>query len=204
MTQPCPKAHSTIGVVTFNQPQQLPLFETLSYAAAAPIRSSDWLIAARSHDIFSLRTWKTSRAKSRRHSLLHHVLRARFGWQTTINRAPQSRRWLIGGSMSPFPGHAKSEVVIYSTLLPEQIDLALNSCRCVRDLKYYLEFAFQPARPSKLPNRLGAGQSLRDRCHPHIARPWLGCTSAGRMLGVLDRYGRGLTRELLAPHSGRH
>ena len=111
---------------------------------------------------------------------------------------------------------AREAVVVYATLMPEQIDLAKVRAAGVRDLKYYLEFALKGPRalveqssPTGLepdsPFETAVIKVLRDRgwsVHPQV-----GCSDYRIDIGVVDprapgRYLVGIECDGASYHSG--
>jgi len=90
---------------------------------------------------------------------------------------------------------AREGVVVYSTLMPQQIDLAKVRATGVRDLKHYLEFALKGPRalveqsmPTGLepdsPFETAVIKVLRDR--NWVVHPQVGCSGYRIDLGVVD------------------
>jgi very-short-patch-repair endonuclease len=111
---------------------------------------------------------------------------------------------------------ARESVVIYSTLMPEQIDLAKIRAAGVRDLKHYLEFALRGPKAlleQSLPTGLEPDSPfetaiiriLRDR--GWVVHPQVGCSGYRIDIGVVDprapgRYLVGIECDGRTYHSG--
>ena len=138
------KAQLTLGVVTFNQPQQA-LIETLLDARRQAHPELDRAIAQRTHEKLFIKNLENVQGDERDVIFFSITYGPDIGGKVTMNFGPLNgpgghRRLNVAIS------RARESVVIYSTLMPEQIDLARVRAAGVRDLKHYLEFAIRGAR----------------------------------------------------------
>ena len=111
---------------------------------------------------------------------------------------------------------AREGVVIYSTLMPEQIDLSRVRATGVRDLKHYLEFALKGPRAlveqslptGREPDSPFETQVIKVlRNHGWTVHPQVGCSGYRIDMGVVDprapgRYLMGIECDGRAYHSG--
>ena len=138
------KKHLTLGVVTFNQPQQL-LIETLVDARRRASPELDRAIAARAHEPLFIKNLENVQGDERDVIFFSITYGPDAAGKTTMNFGPLNGE---GGQrrLNVAISRAREAVVIYSSLKPEQIDLARVRAAGVRDLKHYLEFAIKGYR----------------------------------------------------------
>ncbi|MDB5869829.1 MAG: hypothetical protein JWP96_2161, partial [Polaromonas sp.] len=138
------KAHLTLGVVTFNQPQQL-LIETLVDARRRANPELDRAIATRANEPLFIKNLENVQGDERDVIFFSITYGPDAAGKTAMNFGPLNGE---GGQrrLNVAISRAREAVVIYSTLLPEQIDLARLRAAGVRDLKHYLEFAIKGYR----------------------------------------------------------
>ena len=187
------KKHLTLGVVTFNQTQQL-LIETLVDARRRANPELDRAIAARAQEPLFIKNLENVQGDERDVIFFSITYGPDAAGKTTMNFGPLNGE---GGQrrLNVAISRAREAVVIYSTLMPEQIDLARVRAAGVRDLKHYLEFALKGYRalveqslPTGLepdsPFEVAVIRMLRNRgwdVHPQV-----GCSGYRIDLGVVD------------------
>lgn len=208
------KKHLTLGVVTFNQPQQA-LIETLLDARRRTSQTLDRAIAASSHEPLFIKNLENVQGDERDVIFFSITFGPDASGKTTMNFGPLNGE---GGHrrLNVAISRAREAVVIYATLMPEQIDLAKVRAAGVRDLKHYLEFALKGPRalveqssPTGLepdsPFETAVIKVLRDRgwsVHPQV-----GCSGYRIDIGVVDprapgRYLVGIECDGASYHSG--
>ena len=204
----------TLGVVTFNQPQQA-LIETLLDARRRTSQALDRAIAASSHEPLFIKNLENVQGDERDVIFFSITFGPDASGKTTMNFGPLNgenghRRLNVAIS------RAREAVVIYATLMPEQIDLAKVRAAGVRDLKHYLEFALKgpgalvrQSLPTGLepdsPFETAVIKALRDRgwsVHSQV-----GCSGYRIDIGVVDprapgRYLVGIECDGASYHSG--
>jgi very-short-patch-repair endonuclease len=192
------KSHLTLGVVTFNQPQQV-LIETLLDALRRTSPELDRAIAARAHEPLFIKNLENVQGDERDVIFFSITFGPDAAGRTTMNFGPLNgdgghRRLNVAIS------RAREAVVIYSTLLPEQIELSKVRAAGVRDLKHYLEFAIkgpgalvEQSMPTGLapdsPFETAVIQILRN--HNWDVHPQVGCSGYRIDIGVVDPRARG-------------
>ena len=187
------KKHLTLGVVTFNQTQQL-LIETLVDARRRASPELDRAIAARASEPLFIKNLENVQGDERDVIFFSITYGPDAAGKTMMNFGPLNGE---GGQrrLNVAISRAREAVVIYSTLMPEQIDLARVRAAGVRDLKHYLEFAIQGYRAL-------AGQSLPTGREPDSpfevavirllraqgwdVHPQVGCSGYRLDIGVVD------------------
>lgn len=204
----------SLGVVTFNQPQQS-LIETLLDARRRENQSLDRAIADSSHEPLFIKNLENVQGDQRDVIFFSITYGPDAAGKITMNFGPLNGE---GGHrrLNVAISRACEAVVIYSSLLPQQIDLAKVRAAGVRDLKHYLEFALKGPRalveksiPTGLepdsPFETAVIKVLRDRnweVHPQV-----GCSGYRIDLGVVDprapgRYLIGIECDGRSYHSG--
>ena len=187
------KKHLTLGVVTFNQTQQL-LIETLVDARRRAHPELDRAIAAQANEPLFIKNLENVQGDERDVIFFSITYGPDAAGKTTMNFGPLNGE---GGQrrLNVAISRAREAVVIYSSLLPEQIDLARLRAAGVRDLKHYLEFAIQgyralvaqslpTGREPDSPFEVAVIRMLRSRgweVHPQV-----GCSGYRIDLGVVD------------------
>ena len=208
------KKHLTLGVVTFNQPQQA-LIETLLDARRRTSPELDKAIAANSHEPLFIKNLENVQGDERDVIFFSITYGPDAAGKTTMNFGPLNAE---GGHrrLNVAISRAREAVVIYATLMPEQIDLAKVRAAGVRDLKHYLEFALKGPRalveqisPTGLepdsPFEVAVIRMLRDR--GWTVHPQVGCSNYRIDIGVVDprapgRYLVGIECDGRSYHSG--
>ena len=208
------RRRQSLGVVTFNQPQQS-LIETLLDARRRANAALDKAIAAQAREPLFIKNLENVQGDER--DVIHFSIT--YGpdaaGKMTMNFGPLNGE---GGHrrLNVAISRAREGVVIYSTLAPQQIDLSRVRAAGVRDLKHYLEFAL------KGPRALVA-QSLPTGCEPDspfetevikvlrergwVVLPQVGCSGYRIDMGVVDprapgRYLLGIECDGRAYHAG--
>jgi hypothetical protein len=129
----------SLGVVTFNQPQQL-LIERLLDARRVQVPALDNAIAAATDEPLFIKNLENVQGDERDLIL----------FSVTYGRDASGRMALNFGPLNGEGGHrrlnvaitrAREAVVVFSSLQPEEIDLSRVRARGVHDLRHYLEFA---------------------------------------------------------------
>ncbi len=192
------KALLTIGVVTFNQPQQA-LIETLLDARRRASPELDHAIAARSHEPLFIKNLENVQGDERDFIFFSITFGPDAAGKTTMNFGPLNGE---GGHrrLNVAISRAREAVVIYSTLLPEQIELSKVRAAGVRDLKHYLEFAIKGPRAlveQSMPTGLAPDSPFETaviqilRNHNWEVHPQVGCSGYRIDIGVVDPRARG-------------
>lgn len=204
----------TLGVVTFNQPQQ-DLIETLLDARRNASPALDRAIAASVREPLFIKNLENVQGDER------DVI----FFSITYGKDAAGKMLMNFGPLNGEGGHrrlnvaisrAREGVVIYSSLMPEQIDLARVRAAGVKDLKNYLEFALKGPRAiveQSLPTGLAPDspfetaviKALRDR--NWTVHPQVGCSGYRIDLAVVDprapgRYLVGIECDGRSYHSG--
>jgi very-short-patch-repair endonuclease len=208
------KARLTLGVVTFNHTQQA-LIETLLDARRRASPELDRAIEARAHEKLFIKNLENVQGDERDVIFFSITYGPDAGGKVTMNFGPLNGE---GGHrrLNVAISRAREAVVIYSTLMPDQIDLARVRAAGVRDLKHYLEFAIGGARamarrnvPTGLdpdsPFEVAVIDRLRSR--GWVVHPQVGCSGYRIDLAVVDprapgRYLVGIECDGRAYHSG--
>lgn len=208
------KKDQTLGVVTFNQPQQS-LIETLLDARRRASQALDRAMAASSHEPLFIKNLENVQGDERDIIFFSITYGPDAAGKTTMNFGPLNGE---GGHrrLNVAISRAREGVVIYSTLMPQQIDLARVRAAGVRDLKNYLEFALKGPRalveqsvPTGMepdsPFETAVIQVLRNR--NWVVHPQVGCSGYRIDLGVVDprapgRYLVGIECDGRSYHSG--
>lgn len=208
------KKDQTLGVVTFNQPQQS-LIETLLDARRRASQALDRAIAASSHEPLFIKNLENVQGDERDVIFFSITYGPDSAGKTTMNFGPLNGE---GGHrrLNVAISRAREGVVIYSTLMPQQIDLAKVRAAGVRDLKNYLEFALKgpralveqsmpTGREPDSPFETAVIKVLRNR--NWVVHPQVGCSGYRIDLGVVDprapgRYLVGIECDGRSYHSG--
>ena len=208
------KVRLTLGVVTFNQTQQA-LIETLLDARRRASPELDRAIEARAHEKLFIKNLENVQGDERDVIFFSITYGPDTSGKVTMNFGPLNGE---GGHrrLNVAISRAREAVVIYSTLMPEQIDLARVRAAGVRDLKHYLEFAIRGARAlaaQSAPTGLDPDSPFevaviaRLRAHGWVVHPQVGCSGYRIDLAVVDprapgRYLVGIECDGRAYHSG--
>ena len=209
-----PSKNQTLGVVTFNQPQQM-LIQTLLDARRSANQELDRAIAASSEEPLFIKNLENVQGDERDIILFSITYGPDAAGKITINFGPLNGE---GGHrrLNVAISRAREGIVIFSTLLPEQIDLARVRAAGVRDLKHYLEFAqrgpralveqsMPTGRDPDSPFEAAVLKVLRDK--GWVVHPQVGCSGYRLDMGVVDprapgRYLLGIECDGRAYHSG--
>jgi very-short-patch-repair endonuclease len=138
------KRHMTLGVVTFNQAQQSLIERTLDGRRRAS-QKLDQAIAQAAQEPLFIKNLENVQGDERDIILFSITYGPDASGKVSLNFGPLN---LEGGHrrLNVAVSRARVGVVIFSTLLPEQIDLSRVRAAGVRDLKNYLEFAIRGPR----------------------------------------------------------
>lgn len=208
------RRRQSLGVVTFNQPQQS-LIETLLDARRRANAALDKAIAAQAREPLFIKNLENVQGDER--DVIHFSIT--YGpdaaGKMTMNFGPLNGE---GGHrrLNVAISRAREGVVIYSTLAPQQIDLSRVRAAGVRDLKHYLEFALKGPR-ALVAQSLPTGREpdspfetqvikvLRER--GWVVHPQVGCSGYRIDMGVVDprapgRYLLGIECDGRAYHAG--
>lgn len=208
------RRRQTLGVVTFNQPQQS-LIETLLDARRRANAELDKAISAQSREPLFIKNLENVQGDERDVIYFSITFGPDAAGKMTMNFGPLNGE---GGHrrLNVAISRAREGVVIYSTLMPEQIDLSRVRAAGVRDLKHYLEFALKGPR-ALVEQSLPTGREpdspfetqvikvLRE--HGWVVHPQVGCSGYRLDMGVVDprapgRYLLGVECDGRAYHSG--
>lgn len=192
------KAHLTIGVVTFNQPQQA-LIETLLDARRRTNPALDRAIAASANEPLFIKNLENVQGDERDVIFFSITFGPDAAGKTTMNFGPLNGE---GGHrrLNVAISRAREAVVIYSSLMPEQIELSKVRAAGVRDLKHYLEFAIKGPRAlveQSMPTGLAPDSPFETevirtlRNHNWEVHPQVGCSGYRIDIGVVDPRARG-------------
>ncbi len=183
----------TMGVVTFNQTQQS-LIATLLEARRKKNVQLDKVLAQKVSEELFIKNLENVQGDERDIILFSITYGPDAAGKLMMNFGP------LGGEgghrrLNVAISRARHGVIIYSTLRPEQIDLARVRGAGVRDLKHYLEFArrgpralVEQAVPTGLapdsPFEAGVIAQLRDK--GWVVHPQVGCSGYRVDLAVVD------------------
>lgn len=208
------KNHLTLGVVTFNQTQQV-LIETLLDERRRSNSALDRAIAGRANEALFIKNLENVQGDERDVIFFSITYGPDSSGKITMNFGPLNGE---GGHrrLNVAISRAREAVVIYSTLMPEQIDLARVRAAGVRDLKHYLEFAIRGARALAAQNTVtgldpdspfetAVIKLLRNA--GWVVHPQVGCSGYRIDLAIVDprapgRYLVGIECDGRAYHSG--
>lgn len=209
-----PAKRLTLGVVTFNQPQQV-LIETLLDARRSANATLDRAIAASMDEPLFIKNLENVQGDERDVIFFSITYGKDAAGKMLMNFGPLNGE---GGHrrLNVAVSRAREGVVIYSSLMPEQIDLARVRAAGVHDLKRYLEFALKGPRAlaaQSAPTGLGPDSPfesavirvLRDR--NWTVHPQVGCSGYRIDMAVVDprapgRYLVGIECDGRSYHSG--
>lgn len=183
----------SVGVVTFNQPQQQ-LIEQLLDARRRANPALDTAIAERTFEPFFIKNLENVQGDERDRMLFSICYGRDIGGRLTMNFGPLN---LEGGHrrLNVAITRAREQVSIFSSLLPEDIDPGRVSARGVLDLKTYLEFASKgqralateslpTGREPDSPFEVAVIAKLRDR--GWTVHPQIGASGYRIDIGVVD------------------
>lgn len=185
--------HQSLGVVTFNQPQKA-LIDTLLDARRRVNPALDRGLAARQEEPLFVKNLESVQGDERDIIFFSTTYGLDAAGKMTMNFGPLNGQ---GGHrrLNVAISRARTRVVIYSSLSPDQIDLARVRAAGVRDLKHYLEFAQRgptallaqsgpTGREPESPFETAVITRLRDRgwdVHPQV-----GCSGYRLDMAVVD------------------
>lgn len=131
--------NQSIGVVTFNTEQQS-LIEDLLDTARAEDPSIEWAFSEDELEPVFVKNLETVQGDERDIVLFSITYGPDEAGHVTMNFGPLNR---TGGErrLNVAMTRARSEMVVFSTMPPERIDLARTQARAVADLKHFLEYA---------------------------------------------------------------
>ena len=131
--------NQSIGVVTFNTEQQS-LIEDLLDKARADDPGVEWAFSEDELEPVFVKNLETVQGDERDVILFSITYGPDEADHVTMNFGPLNRQ---GGErrLNVAMTRARSEMVVFSTMLPERIDLARTQARAVADLKHFLEYA---------------------------------------------------------------
>ncbi|MGF7133086.1 very-short-patch-repair endonuclease/DNA polymerase III delta prime subunit [Paraburkholderia sp. EB58] len=206
--------HLTLGVVTFNQPQQA-LIESLLDARRRSSAQLDKAISAQSREPLFIKNLENVQGDERDVIFFSITYGPDAAAKITMNFGPLNSE---GGQrrLNVAISRARERVVIFSTLQPEQIDLSRVRAAGVRDLKHYLEFAVKGPRAlleQSLPTGMEPDSPFETqvikvlRNHNWVVHPQVGCSGYRIDMGIVDprapgRYLVGIECDGRAYHSG--
>jgi very-short-patch-repair endonuclease len=138
------KRHLTLGVVTFNQAQQS-LIERMLDERRRASQQLDQAIAQAAQEPLFIKNLENVQGDERDIIFFSITYGPDASGKVSLNFGPLN---LEGGHrrLNVAVSRARVGVMIFSTLLPEQIDLSRVRAAGVRDLKNYLEFAIRGPR----------------------------------------------------------
>lgn len=138
------RRHLSVGVVTFNQPQQQ-LIEQLLDARRRAVPALDAAIAERAIEPLFIKNLENVQGDERDRMLFSICYGRDAAGRLTMNFGPLN---LEGGHrrLNVAITRAREQVTIYSSMLGEDIDPGRVSAKGVLDLKTYLEFAAKGQR----------------------------------------------------------
>ena len=140
---------ATIGVVTFNSEQQS-LIEDLLDRARAANPGIEWAFDEEYQEAVFVKNLETVQGDERDVILFSVTYGPDQSGHVTMNFGPLNRE---GGErrLNVALTRSRSEMVVFSTLHPDKIDLSRTNAGAVKDLKHFLEYA------ERGPIALGAG-----------------------------------------------
>lgn len=204
----------SLGVVTFNQAQQN-LIENLLDARRRASTKLDQAIAQVSFEPLFIKNLENVQGDERDIIFFSVTYGPDASGRVTLNFGPLN---LEGGHrrLNVAISRARQGVVIFSTLLPEHIDLSRVSAAGVRDLKNYLEFAIRgpralveqsipTGRETESPFEQAVVHALRDK--GWVVHPQVGVSGYRIDIGVVaprapGRYLLGIECDGRSYHSG--
>jgi very-short-patch-repair endonuclease len=208
------KREKTLGVVTFNQPQ-MQLIESLLDARRRSDPELDRQIAEKKDEELFIKNLENVQGDERDVILFSITYGPDKAGRVTMAFGPLN---LEGGQrrLNVAISRARERVVIFSTLNPDQIDLARISAAGVIDLKNYLDFAIRGPKalveqcaPTGIepdsPFEVAVIRALRDK--GWTVHPQVGCTGYRIDIGIVDprapgRYLLGIECDGRSYHSG--
>lgn len=208
------RREKTLGVVTFNQPQ-MQLIESLLEARRRANPELDRLIAEKKDEELFIKNLENVQGDERDVILFSITYGPDKAGRITMGFGPLN---LEGGQrrLNVAISRARERVVIFSTLQPDQIDLARVNAAGVIDLKNYLDFAIrgpkalvEQSTPTGTdpdsPFEVAVIRALREK--GWAVHPQVGCSGYRIDIGVVDprapgRYLLGIECDGRSYHSG--
>ncbi|MEW6277706.1 MAG: DUF4011 domain-containing protein, partial [Candidatus Eremiobacterota bacterium] len=208
--------HRSIGVVTFSQTQQS-LVEDLLDKARRENPDIEGYFGPPAREPVFIKNLENVQGDERDVILFSIGYGPDQTGKVLMNFGPLNRD---GGErrLNVAVSRARQQVVVFSTLLPEQIDLSRVAARGVRDLKTYLEFAARGRKALAEATHLRADAGYESMFEEQVARalqargwtvhPQVGCSGYRIDLGVVDpefpgRYLLGVECDGASYHSAR-
>ena len=183
----------TVGVVTFNQPQQM-LIEQLLDARRRDNPAFDRALSQPRSEPLFVKNLENVQGDERDFIFFSITYGADSAGRVNMTFGPLN---LDGGQrrLNVAVSRAREGVVVFTSLMPEQIDLSRVRAAGVRDLKHYLEFALKGPRalteqsaPTGLdhdsPFEQMVAKALRDK--GWTVHPQVGCSGYRIDLAVVD------------------
>lgn len=187
------RSHLTIGVVTFNQPQQA-LIESILDMRRRIDNEVDQAIASRTHEPLFIKNLENVQGDERDMILFSTTYGPDLAGKMTMNFGPLNGD---GGHrrLNVAITRAREGVELFSSMLPEQIDLSRVRAAGVRDFKNYLEFALRGPRAlieesvvtgldADSPFERAVMAKLRDK--GWVVHAQVGCSGYRIDIGVVD------------------
>ncbi len=185
--------NKSLGVVTFNQPQQKLVESLLEARRRARPELDRAILAAAAEELF-VKNLENVQGDERDFIYFSITYGRDAAGRTSMNFGPLNRD---GGQrrLNVAITRAREQVRIFSTLLPEHIDLARVNAMGVRDLKHYLEFAQRGSR-AIVEQALPTGRDVDSPFEAQVMRalrdkgwtvhPQVGCSGYRIDLGIVD------------------
>lgn len=183
----------SVGVVTFNQPQ-MTLIQTLLDGRRRENPALDAALAAIEHEELFVKNLENVQGDERDFIFFSITYGPDVGGKVTMNLGPLGKD---GGHrrLNVAISRAREQVVIFSTLLPEQIEPARARGQGIADLKAYLDFArrgkvalLAQSSPTGLdpesPFEMAVLTALRER--GWLVHPQVGCSDYRIDIGVVN------------------
>ena len=129
----------TIGVVTFNSPQQTLILNLLDEERRKQPQI-EWAFSSKKEEPVFVKNLETVQGDERDVILFSITYGPNQSGYTSMNFGPLNRS---GGErrLNVAMTRARCEIIVFSTLDPSQIDLSRTSAHAVKDLKHFLEYA---------------------------------------------------------------
>ena len=194
LTSDEPEVHdASIGIVTFNSEQQS-LIEDLLDKARSDNTGIERAFAEEQQETVFVKNLETVQGDERDVILFSVTYGPDQAGHVTMNFGPLNRE---GGErrLNVALTRARSEMVVFSTLHPDKIDLSRTNAEAVKDLKHFLEYAERGpiALGAAVHGSLGdfespfetaVARSLRDK--GWVLHPQIGVSSFRIDLGIVD------------------
>ncbi|MGE0357290.1 MAG: DUF3320 domain-containing protein [Burkholderiales bacterium] len=183
----------SVGVVTFNQPQ-MTLIQTLLDARRAANSTLDGVLAEIANEELFIKNLENVQGDERDFIFFSVTYGPDLADKVTMNMGPLGKE---GGHrrLNVAISRAREQVMIFSTMLPEQIDPARARGQGIGDLKAYLDFArrgkvalLARSSPTGLepdsPFEVAVLRALRER--GWLVHPQVGCSDYRVDIGVVN------------------